>query len=190
MAATPKDGQFDVATISKLLMITPQWVQQLSKQGWITKGEHGRYSLVDSVQGYIRYLKEHVRGGPKGNEHSRLVSAQAAKVEMENYRRSGELQLTSHVEEIDRGLIVMMKSAHEGLPGRLANELANQDAPILYQRIQTELRAVLNQCADYLEKRADAFAAMPAPREDAASFGADDTDAMGGEEPHHAPGQS
>ena len=162
MAESPT---FDVRTMATLLMVDARRIQQLVDEGWIAKSkERGRYSLVDCVQGYIKFLKEHGREQQRGTESTRLARAQAVKVEMSNYRAMGELQVSSQVEETCQGLVVMMQSMHEGLPGRLANEFASiTDAPSIYQRLQTELRAVLNSCADYLEKRAATLAAMPEP---------------------------
>lgn len=176
--------------IAGLLELTERRLQQLVSEGWIPRGQRGQYSLRDSVRGYIRYLKQHSREQQRGTEAARLSRAQAIKVEMENYRRMGELQPTSQIEDLMQGLIVMMKSAHEGLPGRLASELAGiSEPPRVYQRLQTELRAILNQCADYLEKRSEALAAVPEPGQDASALGAHDADEVGGGESDHAAGQ-
>jgi hypothetical protein len=32
-------------------MVTPEWIRRLSKDGWITKTERGRYRVVDVVRG-------------------------------------------------------------------------------------------------------------------------------------------
>lgn len=161
MAESPT---FDVHQIAKLLNLDTRRVQQLAAEGWIPQHGRGRYGLVESVHGYIRYLKEHGRETSRGTEHSRLARAQAVKVELSNYKAMGELQVTSQVEETTQGLVVMMKSLHEGLPGRLSSELAGiSEPPVIYQRLQAELRAVVNSCADYLEKRAEALSAMQEP---------------------------
>lgn len=55
MSATPT---YPVATIADLLMVSERRVQQLAKEGVIPKAERGRYELVPTVQGYIRYLQE------------------------------------------------------------------------------------------------------------------------------------
>lgn len=181
------DGRFDVRTIAKLLMIDERRIQQLVKEGWIPRGERGRYTLVESVQGYIRYLKEHTRDSQRGSEGARLARAQAQKVEMENFRRMGELQTTAQVEETTQGLVVMMKTSHAAIPGRLANELAAiTEPPRIYQRLQDELRAIDNGCADFLEKRAEALEVMQEPGQAAATVAADDADEMGGDEPDDA----
>jgi phage terminase Nu1 subunit (DNA packaging protein) len=183
MTEARNDGRFNVQTIAKLLMIDERRIQQLVKEGWIPRGERGRYTLVESVQGYIKYLKEHGRETQRGTEHARLARAQAMRVEMDNFRRMGELQTTAQVEETTQGLVVMMKSSHAALPGRLANELASiTEPPRIYKRLQEELRAVDNQCADFLEKRAATLEAMPEPGEDAPPIHAPDADGLGGGE--------
>jgi hypothetical protein len=172
---------FDVRTIATLLMLDERRVQQLVKEGWIPRGERGRYSLVESVQGYIKYLKEHGRETSRGSEHALLARAQTRKIEMENFRRMGELQTTAQVDETTQGLVVLMKTSHAAMPGRLANELAAiTEPPRVYQRLQDELRAIDNSCADFLEKRAAALEAMPEPGADAAPERAAAADAVGG----------
>lgn len=183
------EGGHDVSTIAKLLMLDVRRIQQLVKEGWIARDERGRYGLVSSVQGYVKYLKEHTREQSRGTEHARLARAQATKVEMENFRRMGELQTSAQVEETCQGLVVIMKSSIEGLPGRLANELAAiTEPPRVYQTLQTELRGVLDRCADFLEKRADSLEAMQEPRfaDEAAAPG--DPDRLGEQEPGNAAG--
>lgn len=185
----PSQGRFSVEVIAKLLMLEPRRIQQLVAEGYIPKpAERGQYSLVGCVQGYIRYLKEHSKETNRGSQQQRLASAQAQKVEMENFRRMGELVTRVHADETTSGLIVMMKTGTEGLPGRLANELAGLDPPRIYQVLQREFRNVLDQCADYLEKRADSLEAMPEPGTTAPASAATATDEMGGEESGNASG--
>lgn len=46
-----------VNQLAKLLMLSDRRVQQLAKQGAVVKADNGRYDLVKSVQGYIRFLQ-------------------------------------------------------------------------------------------------------------------------------------
>lgn len=177
------DGKFDVRTIAKLLMLDERRIQQLVKEGWIPKGEdRGRYGLVESVQGYIRYLKEGSRESARSSEHARLARAQAMKVEMSNYKALGELIAASHVDETTQGLVVRMRSGLEALKGRLSNELAGQDPPFIYQRLEREHRAVLNSCADWLAERATSLDAVPEPSAHAEAGRTSTADELGGEQ--------
>ena len=181
------DGNFDVRTIAKLLMLDERRVQQLVKEGWIPRGDRGRYHLVEAVQGYIKYLKEHTRESGRGTEHARLARAQAMKVEMQNYRLLGELQTTQQVEETTQGLVVLMRSGLESLKGRLSNELAGLDPPQIYQRLESEHRGVLHQCADWLEKRATALASVPEPGATTQASATGDAVGLGEDKPENAP---
>jgi predicted transcriptional regulator of viral defense system len=44
-------GTIAIDVAAKLLMVTPEWVRRLTKDGWIAKTERGRYRVVDVVQG-------------------------------------------------------------------------------------------------------------------------------------------
>lgn len=182
---------FPARVIAALLDLTERRLQQLVAEGWIPRPMRGQYSLRDSVRGYIRYLKQHSRENTRGNETARLARAQATKVEMENFRRMGELAAWPQVDEVMRGLVVQMKSGHDSLPGRLASELAAiSEPPRIYQRLQTELRRIDDLCADYLEKCAESLGAMPQPGASVAALSPPDADELGGTEQGDASGLS
>lgn len=177
------DGTFPVEQLAALLTVTPRRLQQLASDGWFDRPERGRYHLVKTVQGYIRYLKEGQRDQQRGSEQARLARAQAVKVEMENFRRMGELITREQSDATNQGLVVILKSALEGMPGRLSSELAGLAEPTdVYKRLQTEHRAVLDQCASFLEKRAATLEAMPEPGQPRAPVDTDDTDGVGQQE--------
>lgn len=181
------DGLFPVEQLAALLMVTPRRLQQLANDGWFDRPAHGRYHLVKTVQGYVRYLKDGTRDQNRGNEQARLARAQAIKVEMQNFERMGELNVRAQTEETEQGLVILIKSLHEGLPGRLASEFSGiSDAGEIYKRLQTELRAVLNLCADYLEKRAATLETMPEPSFDHQAERPRDAGEVGEQEPDDA----
>ena len=52
-----RDGRFPVRVIAKLLMLDERRIQQLVADGWIEREQCGHYSLIEAVQGYIRFLR-------------------------------------------------------------------------------------------------------------------------------------
>lgn len=87
---------YPVSHIANILLLTERRVQQLSKDGVIPKMDHGRYDLVQAVQGYIKYLQERSLGRPSApedyhTEKARLVKSQADKAELEVKTMRGEL---------------------------------------------------------------------------------------------------
>lgn len=184
----PRGPTLPLKTMAALLDLTERRLQQLAAEGWIPRPDRGHYSLRDSVRGYIRYLKQHSRQQGRGNEHAGLARAQRHKVELENFKRMGELQVTAQVDETCHGLIGTLKANVEGLPGRLSSELADKQAPHIYQRLQVELKSVLTVCADYLEKRADALGTLSEPLEDSEAEREADPDDLGESQSGHAAG--
>jgi transcriptional regulator with XRE-family HTH domain len=84
-----------------------------------------------------------------GSKRQQLAAAQAEKFELENARRRGELVLAADADarlaQIGADLIGQL----EGLPGRLANELAGiTDAGIIRERLLAECRAIRVVLAD------------------------------------------
>lgn len=164
-------GDFPAKVIAELLGITPRRLQQLANDGFVPRSDRGQYPLIGSVQGYIRYLKQASRESNRSSEHQRLARAQAVKVEMENYRRAGEYVLREHVYELLTTLNTALKGAHEGIPGRTANEFAaTDDAAYIRKRQQEELRTVRRLLADTLEEFSQSL-------EDSEDHGADDAPA-------------
>ena len=72
LPASEGAGTITIDVAAKLLMVTPEWVRRLTKDGWIAKTDRGRYRVVDVVQGYIRFLKDEARRATKTAAHNRL----------------------------------------------------------------------------------------------------------------------
>ena len=70
-------GTITIDVAAKVLMVTPEWVRRLTKDGWIAKTDRGRYRVVDVVQGYIRFLKDEARRATKTAAHNRLQGIRA-----------------------------------------------------------------------------------------------------------------
>jgi len=143
---------FSADAIAQLLGITARRLQQLAAEGFIPKGERGRYPLVESVQGYVRYLKQTQRATSRSSEHQRLAKAQAVKVEMANLRQAGQLILHEQVFELLAKLTTEITSGLESIPGRTASEFASiSDPALIRQRQQDEHRKLRDILANTLE---------------------------------------
>ena len=47
-------------TLSILLDVTERRIQQLAREGVMVRDKRGRYDLIPSIQGYVRYLRAYV----------------------------------------------------------------------------------------------------------------------------------
>jgi len=139
---------------------TKPWVSQQIDAGMPVKRLKGRKVAyeIDTATA-IQWEIDRIREGSKpGSQRERLAKEQADKFELENARRRGELILSSQVAEVLSTLGADLAQRHDGLPGRLANELAGiSDAAQIRERLLDELRIVRGAFADAVDKLADAL---------------------------------
>jgi len=90
LANTETGANVSTDRLSRVLMISPRRVQQLVKEGVLTKEGRGRYPLVPNVQAYIKYWQERASGSNDDAdidyhvERARLTKSQADGQEMKN----------------------------------------------------------------------------------------------------------
>jgi phage terminase Nu1 subunit (DNA packaging protein) len=139
----------DVA--AKLLMVTPEWVRRLTKDGWISKADRGRYRVVDVVQGYIRFLRDEARRSSKSAAHSRLQDIRARKEELNIAQTERELvPLADAMTLVDEvaGAVVARVNA---IPARMTRNMDER------ARLQREIDEALAEVADRVEKLGATF---------------------------------
>lgn len=143
---------YPVATIAKLFNLSERRVQQLANDGIIPKPVKGKYELVPSVMGYIKYLQERASGREILStdahlERARLLKAQADKTELEVKAMNGELIAAEQVEILWSGLVSAFRSRMLGLPVRCANLVMSMDS---YQEIEGCLRSHIYEALEEL----------------------------------------
>src|SRR5262245_41567060 len=77
----------DLGTLSsrdaaKLVMLTPEHLGQLSRDGWIIRRDIGRWDVIELVQGLIRYLRDEQRRSSKSAGDSAIRQARAKEIEV------------------------------------------------------------------------------------------------------------
>lgn len=144
-------GTIAVDVAAKLLMVTPEWVRRLTKDGWIAKTERGRYRVVDVVQGYIRFLKDEARRATKTAAHNRLQEIRARKEELAVAQTERELvplvEAMTLVDEV-AGAVVARVNA---IPARFTRNIEQRAA------LQREVDEALAEVADRIGKLGHAF---------------------------------
>lgn len=193
MAAEPKpDGSgYSGDVIGRLLGLTIRRLQQLAKDGYIQPVGHGRYNLVNSVQGYVRFLKEDARKPVRDSEHSLVAREQREKLRLENMRTRGELLERAWVGETDQLRAATFSAQLDGLPGRVANELAAISEPAdVRAKLLDETRIVREAMAKFEEDRAQALReAVDDGGDDLETAEEEDSLAVGRGEPDIPPGK-
>jgi hypothetical protein len=117
-------GECNSDTGSKLLMCTPQWFNQLVRDGWIKKLGKNRYRVVDVVQGYIKHLQDENRRAQKSAAASRVQDARAAQIEMLTARDMGKLVDVDDVLTWQSEILGALRSELTGVPAATTRDLA------------------------------------------------------------------
>jgi phage terminase Nu1 subunit (DNA packaging protein) len=117
-------------------------------KGTAAQGAEMRIDVARSIKKLL--AARAVRGGP---EFARVQAARAVKLELENARRRGELCLADDAISIMSGAARDLVGQLDGLPARLANELAGiSDARLIRSRLTEECRAVRLAVSDSFGK--------------------------------------
>ncbi len=82
----------------------------------------------------------------------RWARARALKLERENARHLGQLMLTDDAERMLEAVGQDLKGVLEGMPGRLANELAGMSANKILERLRDEARHIRIHLAGSVER--------------------------------------
>ncbi|MFH0351042.1 MAG: hypothetical protein ACHBMF_03785 [Chromatiales bacterium] len=131
--APPAYPAYPVEAISKLLNLTPRRIQQLVREGVIPRPERGKYDLIRTIRGYVKYLQERAEG--RGveptdlhGERTRLLKAQADKTELEIDERMGALLPAERIIAVWEQLVAAFRAKCLALPSKLAPLLRGKDA--------------------------------------------------------------
>ena len=117
-------SSFNIQAIAKLLKLSARRIQQLAKEGVIPKAERGKYDLVNSVHGYIDYLKAKAGGEFTAEEvlknKNKLLKAKAELAEIDKMKASGELIPKGEVKKSWLELVHKLKQKLLSIPNKVA----------------------------------------------------------------------
>lgn len=174
---------YPVDVMAKLLQITPRRIQQLANEGVIEKTDRGRYDLIRSVQGYIRYLNDQIPNKSSSDGGTQFARIDA-EVERAKYLKH-KAELTRLEEEEKKGLLVSAEAQrHEAfrmgrtvqtsilnIPARISQDLAiDPDPNSVHRKLETELRHALLAIADLLDGTSEPFSLPLDPDADCAHW--------------------
>lgn len=153
--------------LGSLLGITERWVRELETQGFIVKVGYGKYDLAESIQGYVRYVRESevAKHEEVPNSRDLFEAERARKLKLENDLKDNLLVETPDAMAAIDMIFGEVRTALAGIPARLTEDVAER------RRIEDGIDQVLSDLADRLDKAGSALAEGRDPLE------ADATDA-------------
>ncbi len=135
-----------------LLGIQESWFHKLKRAGVIqpVDGRHA-YNLPECVRAYIRFHQDG-QGTDMATEKLKLVVAQRKQIEMRTRAEERELVPVQEAAAAFSAVIAMVAAQLDGLPGRMAGELAGLDDPAaVREALFIETRRIRDAAAHRLE---------------------------------------
>lgn len=129
MAKTKDDSEDSSDIISapeaaELLMLgSVRRVQQLADEGYIKRLARGKYSRMDVVHGYIRFLKDTLKDRQTNTHVNRVQDAKARQIEIANARSENQLIDVEEAESVVLEIAGLLKSGFSGFPARMTRDL-------------------------------------------------------------------
>ena len=137
--------------LSEVLDLSVRRIQQLAKSGTLPEQEaRNRYRLVDSIQGYIKYLRGQVVHGdaPQDLREAKLrqEKARAEILELEALQKNGELQHQDDIEKVWTSIPVLIKTKLLALSSRVSSDVYGATSLVQVRtRIDEEVDLILNE---------------------------------------------
>jgi len=133
--------------IALILDLSERRIQQLAKAGHIPKieGKRGRYPMIASIQGYIKYLRslslELDAESDIAGAKLRVEMARAEILELDAAQKASELVHKDHVERVWTSITGLIKAKLLSLPSKAAGD-------VFASRNINEVRATLEASID------------------------------------------
>tara|TARA_R100000742_G_C4277502_1_gene99432 strand:- start:2189 stop:2767 length:579 start_codon:yes stop_codon:yes gene_type:complete len=137
--------------LSEILELSVRRIQQLAKSGTLPKQEkRNRYKLVESIQGYIKYLRGQVVHGdaPQDLKEAKLrqEKARAEILELEALQKNGELQHQDDIERVWNSIAVLIKTKLLALSSRVSADVYGATSLVQVRaRIDEEIDLILSE---------------------------------------------
>ncbi len=139
--------------LATMLGLSARRIQQLAKDDIVKKNERGRYLLIQSIQGYVEFIKI---GGYDVSPHDlkrqkvRLTKANADRAEMEAAVMKGSLIPNEVVKAFWAEMVTAFKSSALSLPVKLAPQISGESNLDSVKAILTRgIHESLQEIADY-----------------------------------------
>ncbi|ACA18504.1 hypothetical protein M446_4147 [Methylobacterium sp. 4-46] len=133
---------------ARLLLLSTMRLRQLAKEGWFPPPVRGKVSLILTVQGYIKFLRDEDRRSSKTAAESGLKQARQREVELRIAKDEGELipllDVMGVMDEFTGAVVTALKN----MPSRFSRDIAQRE------RLQPHVDEVLTLVADKMQAAA------------------------------------
>lgn len=137
--------------LCKLLDLGIRRLQQLADEGIIKKSDRGRYDLVESVRGYVKFLRDRTLGPDQAantyaEQRARLTRARADEEELKARQLAGELIPAAQLENAWGAVVDVMRLRLLAIPAKVAARIGMaRNAVEAQQIIRAEIHDALTE---------------------------------------------
>jgi len=148
-----------VAQMAKLFNVTERRVQQLASDGIIPRADRGRYHIIESVMGYVKFLQERAYGKSatvqdSHYERTRYLKSKADLTELELAERAGKLVDADDVRKLNFKNARLTRNNLQTVADRVAPLVAAEsDQKICWELINADVDRSLKAVAALLESK-------------------------------------
>jgi phage terminase Nu1 subunit (DNA packaging protein) len=148
--------------LARFLLLTPRRIQQLIEEGVLRRARdedgnelRGKFYLVESAQGYIRYLRARLESSDLSetkflDARSRRMIAVAESAELQLAVLKGKLHRTEDVEFIMTNRDSAIRARLLAIPARITRLLIGKtDPPEIRELLNAEIYGALNSLVAY-----------------------------------------
>jgi len=132
-------GMVGAGQMAKLLMLTPERLRQLAKEGAIPVAERGRYPLVQTIQAYLEWLRDDGRRAAQSRPNASLASAREKEIRLRLAQREAQIIDAIDVEAFHSFSSSLYRGQLAGLGGSVSRD------PIIAGQIDAALTAALDR---------------------------------------------
>jgi hypothetical protein len=171
--ATATQGVISAETAAKLLMINERHLRKIVEAGWIEKSPDGKYLLLQTVQGFIRYKNDEVKRASQTAAKSRVHDARARETELRISKAEHKLVDREETMLVADLVVGALRAELDGLGASITRDLSLRD------RIDERVREILSAASKRLAQIAASLAAngtvsQAVEQDDAGSVGEDE----------------
>lgn len=128
--AGPKDSHKDKAITlgqaAALLNRSPRWVNNLAKEGFISKEGVGKYTVAEVVRGAMAYYESLLQKSTKTAAASRVTDARTREIELRIAERRRELIPQEDAKAVVLEFGAIVRAEFTALPARYTRDLAER----------------------------------------------------------------
>ena len=157
-----------------ILMLSRGRIDQLVNEGAIQRHSPGKFALVETLQNYIRYLRDDDRQNTRRAADGRVREARAREIEVKTAQRLSRLVPLAAYDEMIEGFAGVVRSEFAGMAAACTRDL------VLRRIIDREVNARLRRIAEFGVAQAIRLETIRGADD---AIGADGAGPMGGGEP-------